>query len=437
LNLPSANDSRPEATRSTRAAERLVLAGAAIAIAGSAWLVDPFAEAAFDAPKRAAVLGGAALGALGLARDDAAPHWRRWSRGARAIAACLLLLVGWWFVAALASPHADVAWPAFRRSLLFLLLLPIGASRALDGRGGRLLLGLFALACASNALLSLAQFGGLELPFEVAQIGGRFKTGALLGNEGYVSLACAMLGAAGAAIAACATQPRARVLGAAALAVAIATIAANRQATSAAALLVAAVVVVALRCDARRFVVLVFAALALVATSALVPPLRAASWERLPLGVDGYQRLTTYRLGAWAAALDMAAARPWTGYGPGTYGAEQQVHRFDVEIATRARFVHPLGATFVYAHEDWLQLAAEAGWPALLLALAAAGALLHGLLRLARGAADVERAVLLALLATGMVAALAWFPMQIPLTASALLLATGRAWRLLAGEATR
>ena len=74
MNLPSANDSRPEATRSTRAAERLVLAGAAIAIAGSAWLVDPFAEAAFDAPKRAAVLGGAALGALGLARDDAAPQ---------------------------------------------------------------------------------------------------------------------------------------------------------------------------------------------------------------------------------------------------------------------------------------------------------------------------------------------------------------------------
>lgn len=414
------------------AARRLVAWSAAAAVAGSAWLVDPFAEASFDAPKRDVVLVAAALGALGLAWDTSVPDWRRWSRGARVIAASLALLVAWLLVATIASPHADVAWPALRRSALFLLLIPIGASRVFDGRGGRVLFGVFALACVSNALISLLQFAGLELPFEVAQIGGRFKTGALLGNEGYVSLACALLGAAGAAIAACASRRRERVLGIAVLAVAIGAIAANRQATSAAALLFAAAVVVAVRCRAQRIVAILFATLALVAVSAVVPPLRAATWERVPLGVEGYQRLTTYRLGAWVAALDMVAAKPWTGYGPGTFGAEQQVHRFDVEVATRARFVHPLGATFVYAHEDYLQLAAEAGCPALLFALVGIAAMLRGLLRLARGPADTERAVLLGLLVTGVVAALAWFPMQIPLTAAVLLLAAGRAWRLIA-----
>jgi len=39
------------------------------------------------------------LGALGLAWDAAVPDWRRWSRGARTIAASLVLLVAWLLVA--------------------------------------------------------------------------------------------------------------------------------------------------------------------------------------------------------------------------------------------------------------------------------------------------------------------------------------------------
>jgi|GEM_PF-2257811 len=414
---------------------RVVLAGAAIAIAGAAWLVDPLAEASFDAPKRTAVLGGAVIAALGLAWHGGVPRWRTGSREAQRIAACFALCIACWVIAAIASPYAEVAWPALRRSLLLLLLVPIGASRALDGRGGRALLGLFAIACASNALLSLAQLAGLHLPFEVAQAGGRLGSGALLGNEGYVAIACAMLGATGAAIALCTSGRGARVCGAAALLLAIATIAANRQATAAVALLVAIGVVAAVRCGARRIAGGALVLVAVLAASAVVPRLRAVTWQQAPLGIDAYQRLTTYRLGAWAAALDMAATRPWTGHGPGSFGAQQQRHRFQVEIAARTRLVHPLGATFTQAHGDYLQLAAEAGWPALLFALAGLAALLRGLLRLARGAADVERAVLLAVLCTGTVAALAWFPLQIPLTASVLLLAAGRAWRLLAGEA--
>src|SRR6185369_12122827 len=35
-----------------------------------------------------------------------------------------------------------------------------------------------------------------------------------------------------------------------------------------------------------------------------------------------WDRLVTYRLGAWTAAREMIRDRPWTGFGPGTYGAE-------------------------------------------------------------------------------------------------------------------
>lgn len=418
----------------TPLAHRVIGWCAAAAVAGSAWLVDPFADAAYDAPKRDCVLFAAALATLALVWNAGWPDWRRWSRSARLIAACLILLVAWLAIATLMSPHAPIAGPALRRSVLFLLLIPIGASRAFDGSGGRALFGVFVLAATSNAAISLLQSVGLELPFNVAQIGGRFPTGALLGNEGYVALVCALLGAAGVAIAVGTATWRTRWFGIGLVALALGTIAVNRQATSAVALLVAAGVVIAVRCNARWIVPTVFGAVALVAVSAAVPPLRAATWAQAPVGVEDYQRLTTWRLGAWVAALDMAASKPLTGYGPGTFAAEQQTHRFAAELAFRARFVQPLGASFVYAHNDYLQLAAEAGWPALLLALAALAMTLRGLVGPPRAEADVERGVLLAILTTGAIAALAWFPMQIPLTAAALLLASGRAWRLIAAD---
>lgn len=418
-------------------AQRLVWWSAAAATATAAWVVDPTAEAAFDAPKRACVLLAVALAMLGLAWNASWPQWRRWSRDARQVAACLALLVAWLALAALASPHAELAWPALRRGLLFLLLVPIGASSAFDGRGGRALFAVVAVAVASNALISLLQWIGLELPLDVAQIGGRFKTGALLGNEGYVAIACAIIGAAGVAIVVGSAPPRVRLLGGALVAIAIAAIAANRQATSAVALTVAATIVVAMRCDMRWMATSVFGAIALMALTAVVTPLRDATWARAPLALERYQSLTTYRLGAWVSALDMAATRPWIGYGPGTFAAEQQTHRLASEFALHARFVQPLGASFVVAHQDYLQLAAEAGWPALMLVLAALALTLRGLVRLQRPPADVERAVLLAILCTGAIAALAWFPMQIPLTAVVLLLAGGRAWRLIATEDVR
>lgn len=416
-------------------ATSIATAGIALAFLGAAWLVDPFAEAAFDAPKRLGVLFGVAIAALALCAQASIPLQRTWSPLARIAALGGALLFAWWTLAAVVSPHPDVAWLAWRRSAGFALLVPLGAARALGGRNDRRLFVVFALAVASNAALSLLQWLGLRLPLNVAQLGGRFDTGALLGNEGYVSIACALLGAACVALLGARLSRRLYWTVALVGLLAIATIAFNRQATSALAFVVGSAVVVCVRWGRRRMAAAIFLAIALLAASVLVAPVRSATWAQLPVGgVEGYQRLTTYRLGAWLAALDMTATRPWTGYGPGTYAAEQQTHRFAAEISLHERFVQPFGNSFLQAHDGYLQLAAEAGVPALLFALAALAALFGGLIRLAHAPQDAERDVLLALLGTGAVAALAWFPMQIPLTAAVLLFAAGRAWRLVADD---
>ena len=405
-----------------------------VALLASAFAVDPFAEASFDAPKRLCELCGAALGSAALVWNASLLEWQTWSKRARWIAALALCGAVWLVVAALFSPRPELAWPALRRMLLLGLFIPLGASQVLEGRRGRRLLWIFALSTTASALLSIAQACGFKLPFNVVQVGGRFATGALLGNEGYVALACALLVAACGATVATAGPRWYRLAALGVGALGVVAVAINQQATSAIALAVALAIAVAVRWRALWLVNFVAIGLALAITAALIPPLRAISWGALPVGgVEGYQRLTTYRLGAWVAAIDMIGKRPLTGYGPGTFAAEAQPHRLAAELRERERFVQPTGSTFVYAHEDYLQLAAEAGIPALLLLIGSVGWLLHGLLHADRAPDDAERLVLLAMLIAGLVSALAWFPMQIPLTGIVLSLALGRAWRMLAG----
>jgi len=84
-----------------------------------------------------------------------------------------------------------------------------------------------------------------------------------------------------------------------------------------------------------------------------------------------------------------------------------------------------LGAVF--------QAAAEAGLPAAAAAVAAATLLVIAVLRRARGGSPEFRASaagLAAVLCTGAVSALTWFPLQRPASSLALLLAAGRAWRI-------
>lgn len=420
------------------------IAGCLIAaVAGAAWLIDPYAQASFDAPKRLAVLLAAGTGAglllwqldtHALRSDLARPDGPAATRGlARACLLAAALALAGLLLSTLFADQPGSAWHTLRVQLLYLLLLPLGAARALDGTGARRVFLAAIVASAVNALLSLLQGAGVTLPLAMSQLGGRYPTGALLGNEAYVALACALLGAAGVALGLTAALPRRRWLGWGLCGLAVAAIASNRQTTAAAALLAAGATLLALRWRATRRLLPAAALLALLLPlSAALPALRAQTWARLPYTADHYQQLTTYRLGAWAAALEMLHSRPWTGHGPGSYAEQSQTQRFAAEIALRQRLAPaPPGTYFSQAHQDYLQLAAEAGLPVLLAVLAALGCLLGGLLRLARRAAALEARVLLGVLVAGMVTALAWFPLQIPFVAVALLLACGRAWRLL------
>ncbi|HQN08807.1 MAG TPA: hypothetical protein PK569_14700, partial [Thermoanaerobaculia bacterium] len=110
-------------------------------------------------------------------------------------------------------------------------------------------------------------------------------------------------------------------------------------------------------------------------------------------------------------------------------------------LAAERRLGRPLttlteAGSYAEAHSDVLQLPAEIGLPAAGAFAASLALLLAALLRRARRAEGVEAAVLLAVLATGLVAALTWFPLQRAVTAAPLLLAVGRTLRLCSRERT-
>ena len=402
------------------------------ALIGTAFLVDPFAEAAFDAPKRlafalCAVFASAAL--LWLKQ----PWPRVISRPARWIAALAAASMVGIMVAALLAPQPEQTWAALRMIVFAQLYLLLGASRAFNDANGIRILLVAMLVVALSAALSLAQHVGFVLPLPTEHIAGRFDTGALLGNEGYVALAAALLGAAGAAIASNHRVARWRVLASLALLLALITVLANRQVTSLVALIAGAVTVLLVRMNARWAIGGIAVLMLVCASIAVVAPWRTALFGESQEIVDRWQSRTTFRVAAFAAAMHMIEQRPLLGHGPGSYALHSTEHRLAAEIEHRRRLLTPNNATaFTATHNEYLQLAAEAGVPVLVAVLSALALLLHGLVRTARAPGAVEPLLLLAVLVTGCTAALAWFPMQIPLTAILLLLALGRGWRMVA-----
>lgn len=403
---------------------------------GTALAVDPFADAAFDAPKRLMALLAAAAAVVSLIFQPTNTAPRRWSRPAltivslAALAALGLLVASWQADDASAS-----TWSSLRVAALFALYLLFGAAPALNGEHGSGLLRVATLAVAVNALMSLLQAAGVAFPLPIAQLGGRFPTGALLGNEGYVALACALVAAAMLPMLLFKEGSRWRLSAGVIFVLCVAAIVVNRQLTSMIALGVAAVVVIAVRLRRQRWVWLGAGLLACVLAAALVPTLRDASWARLPISLQTYQERSTYRLGGWVAAIEMVRTRPLLGHGPGSYAIAAQAYRQQAELRLRVLLTPPPSANaFVFAHQDYLQLAAEAGVPTLVAVLAALLALINGLLRMTRKAVHLEATMLLGMISAGAIAALAWFPLQIPFTAVLLLLACGRAWRLIADD---
>jgi len=422
-------------------------AGASIAVValaatlvGVSVLVDPRAESAFDAPKRLVAFLGIAVAAgalLALPRKEpeAGWSWRSWSTEQRVALVFTTAALALALVASIVSPRRATALDATRTLFLSALLLPLGASRALEGRRAWILVGACLGASAVNAGVSLLQFtGGLRL-FLLESVGGRRDVSAFVGNDGVLALALALATLTCLALVLSARSSAVRVAGGGGIVLLFSALAVNQSLTALTSLAAGSIVLVALSLRGRSLIGALVLVLVLAGGLLVHPTVSRRAHEAVAqIRAGHWDQALTYRLGPWAAAVEMARSRPLAGWGPGTFGAEFVAHRLGAELRLHRRLVNPLLAgSYTEAHSEYLQATAEAGVPAGLACLGAMCALTVGVLRAIRRTPDDpsrrDAILVLAILCAGGTAALTWFPLQRPITAVPLLLAAGRAWR--------
>jgi O-antigen ligase len=429
----------PAAPAPSDAGAIVAVAALAVALLGTALAVDTDAGAAFDAPKRLIALAGTAVAAAAAfawrPRGERRDTWWDGPATRRAALVCGGAALALALLSGLVSPRRSLSLDALRTIALLSLLLPLGASRV-TAKGRKWLVGAFLAASALNASVAVLESLDLFHPFTLETFGRRQDTGAYAGNVGYLAITLALASVLALGVVLEGRRPLVRVLAGAALPVYGLGLVVNQNLTALMALLAGVTVLLVLRFRARAILPLAAAVAAVAIAIATYPPLadRAGELTRALRGGD-WDAVVSFRGGPWAAALDMTRERPLTGYGPGTFAAEYVPHRLAAEIRARRRFVSPLlTSSYAEAHSDYLQVFSDAGIPAGLLTLAAAGSLAAAIGAAAWRRRSPEAIILAALVATGAAAALTWFPFQRPITAVPLLLAAGRAWAVAGRE---
>lgn len=429
----------PRPVRRIAVYEAIAIASLAAVLAGTALLVDPAAQASFDAPKRLVATAGAvaaAFAAFAFARRSRSllVSWRSVPPAARVALIAVMIALVWSLLSAVLSPRRAPSLDSLRAMFLYVLLVALGASAAI-GRGRSALAMTFLAATTANAAISLLQSRGVQ-PFRLETFGTRNLTGALAGNVGYLTITVALAVVLALGIAISTPRRGVRAAALAALVLLLAALVVNRNLTAIVSVAAGTTALLVVMFGRRSLAPIGAVAVALLLAVISVAPLRhRAAATIAAVRAGDWDRVMTYRTGAWAAALEMTRERPIVGWGPGTYAAEFVPHRLRAEIRARRRFVNPLiTSSYSEAHCDYLQAFAEAGIPGGMAAIVAAGALVAGVGRRARsGTSRAEAAILFGLLIAGAAAALTWFPLQRPITAAPLLLAAGRGWRLAVG----
>lgn len=384
-----------------------------ITTALSLLVVSSRAADSFDAPKRLVAMGGIALAfaaacwsPLRMPPVHSRPH-----RAAVACTLAALLLVA---ISAFLSPRRDVAFDALRTMLVFASVLWIAA---VDGAVFPAIANGFVAGAGVNAAIAVMQAGGIS-PTATANAGDRAAAFGLLGNTGIAGLVFAF--AATIVIGWVLAKPRFATI--ALLALLLAGIVVTRSVTPIFALAAGAAAATLLSQRTPRAIRIAIPVGALLAIALAVMTL--ASRATLP----SLNALLSFRLGPWAAAVEMVRDRPMTGFGPGTFAAEFAPQLLDAELRWQARLMNPvLTGSYAEAHNDFLQAAAESGVPAAIVFAVVIGIVS---VLLVRRAPD---AVTGGLLVAAVVAALTWFPLHRAPTALLIVAAVGHAWRLSAG----
>lgn len=419
-------------TASSSFASRVAAGGLILAVAASWVAIDPRSIDGFTAPKLLLVEAGlslAALGALweGLGRE----RERLLPRAGRPLAAFFLLLAAGAgaILSALFSTRPGQSLDALRIASVFLLAVPLGASGSFERHRPKIL-GVFLLCAALNAILVL--LAALKIYSPVAVV-GEFENaalGGLVGNPGHLSIGLSL--AAVAALPGLTAAGAARRLAAGTLILlAAAGMLATQTLTGLLAALAGIIAFAVMRLRRRAWPLVAFVPV-LILAAVLVRPVRWRLSQMSEAARRGdWNRVLTARGAPWLAAVEMIREHPLRGIGIGNFGSEFVPARLSAEARRHRRLVLPGMRTnsFSQAHNDYLDLAAAIGLPFATLTLGGLFLVAAGLIR--RSAGSLEAAGAAAVLAAGAVAALTWFPLQIPVSALWLLLALGRGFRLM------
>lgn len=155
---------------------------------------------------------------------------------------------------------------------------------------------------------------------------------------------------------------------------------------------------------------------------AVVVPLRSrVAGKAEAIAAGDWNSVLTGRLDGWRAALLMWRENPWTGVGHGAYRAEFVPARLQLALTGTRFFERHNQPTFANAHNDFLEVGADLGWPGALALAWGVGVIAWAAIRRA-GRAPLDRALFRAGLAALAVLAAGYFPFRIALVSFPALL---------------
>lgn len=394
--------------------------GAFLCIAGLLltvpFLVVPTAVEGFRAPKLALAdlwaLASLAFLAAGLWRAQRVDGREAWSPLAlRAVGPLVVLAVISCFTTA--HPlYVRRATVELAIGALCLVAWSIGLHRSTRER----LLAWLAWPASALALLAMLQVTGVYRPFLLAggEESSRMGIVSLAGNTGdlatYLVLPCLLLQASiGGA------QGRRKAFRIGALVLCVLGIAVSQTFTALLALGLGSLLLWLQRLPRRRALRAIGVGLLVLGVAvAAVPPLRHRAINKVNLVRGGdWAQFFTYRLDGWRAATWMLAEHPLSGVGHGAYRSNYSAARLALVAAGRDYAGEYRQLTFVNAHNDFLEVAAELGWPG----LAALGVALWTLVVALRAQCEPDRSLSLAAVASLAVLAFAGFPFEVALIA--------------------